>query len=109
MSSSGAEAGATGVQAVVVTGQVGYGEDVDSGLGGGTYGGGGGDGQDRNRYRLSWWEDNVEKSTLGTDHNTPLAYAAGLEHHHPIMSRLGEPGDRLDRERERERDREKEG
>ena len=42
--------------------------------------------------RLNLWEDNVANATLGTEPNAPLAYALGLEHHHPIMSMLGEPG-----------------
>ena len=34
-------------------------------------------------------EDNILTTTLGTDPNLPLAYAPGLELHHPIMSKLG--------------------
>ena len=30
--------------------------------------------------------------------NDPLAYVPGLEHHHPIMAMIGEPGDQLYRE-----------
>ena len=55
----------------------------------------GGDG-----YRLSRWEDNVANLTLGTEPNALLAYAPGLEHHHPIMSTIGNPGVRLLTERE---------
>ena len=49
---------------------------------------------------LDCWEDNVTHMTLGTEPNHPLSYAMGLEHHHPIMSTLGDTGGRLDRERE---------
>ena len=45
--------------------------------------------------RLSRWEDNVANITLGTETNAPLAYATGLEHHHPIISMLGELGGQL--------------
>ena len=57
--------------------------------------GGGGYGRGGDRDRLSQWEDNVEKLTLGTEPNAPLAYDPGLEHHHLIMSTLGYPGGRL--------------
>ena len=30
--------------------------------------------------------------TIGIEHNAPLAYALGSEHHHPIMSTLGVHG-----------------
>ena len=33
--------------------------------------------------------------TLGTDHNSPIAYAPGTELHFPIMSTLGGHGDPL--------------
>ena len=49
---------------------------------------------------MSWWDDNVANLTLGTEPNVPLAYAPGLEHHHPIMITLGDPGGRLERKRE---------
>ena len=35
-------------------------------------------------------DDTVVTITLGTETNAPLAYALGLELHHPIMSKLGE-------------------
>ena len=55
-----------------------------------------GDGQDEDRYqRLIKWEDNVANITLGTEHNASLAYAPGLEPHHPIMSTLGAHGGQL--------------
>ena len=38
----------------------------------------------------------VTNATLGRESNPPLAYASGLEVHHPIMSKLGDPGGRLD-------------
>ena len=60
---------------------------------------GGTDGQDRDGDVLSWWEDNVENITLRTEHNAPLAYDLVLEHHHPIMSTLGDPRGQLERER----------
>ena len=31
----------------------------------------------------------VASNYLGTEHNTPLAYAPGTELHRPIMSKLG--------------------
>ena len=34
----------------------------------------------------------VTNLTLGAEHNATLAYAPGLEPHHPIMSNIGEPG-----------------
>ena len=68
---------------------------MGGGLGGRSDGGGVGEGRGENREILSRWEDNEAKLTLGMDPNDPLAYAPGLEHHHPIMSMLGEPGGRL--------------
>ena len=59
-----------------------------------TEGGGGG-----RRYgdgRLIKWEDTAENITLGTEPNAPLAYAPGLELHHPIMSTLGAHGVQLE-------------
>ena len=72
-------------------------------LGRGTDGGVGGDGRDgdRDRYGLSLWEDNVSKTTLGTEPNAPLAYDPGLEHHYPITITIGDPGGQLYIERER--------
>ena len=68
---------------------------MDRGVGGnGRYG-------DRDRDRLSWWEDNVANVTLGTETNDCLAYDPGLERHRPIMSTLGEHGGRLEKEREK--------
>ena len=101
MSISRAETKATGLQTVVVAGQGGYGEDADGGLGGGTERGGGGDGRDGDDNILSWWENNVASLTLGMEPNDPLAYAPGLELHHPIISTLGDTGGRLERERDR--------
>ena len=75
------------------------GEDADGGLGGGTDGGGGGDRRDGDG--LSWWENNVKHAALGTETNAPIAYALGLKHHQPIISTLGYPGSRLERERRR--------
>ena len=92
VSGGGAETGATGFQSVVVTEHGGFGGDADNILGGGTDGGGGGDGQGGDGCRLSWWEDNVAKLTLGMEPNNSLAYAPGLEHHHPIMIMFGDPG-----------------
>ena len=63
--------------------------DADGGLGGGTDVGGGGDGRDGDRDILSWWGDNIAHVTLGMETNYLLAYAPGLEHHHPIMITLG--------------------
>ena len=64
------------------------------------YGGGGEDGRDGYRDGLNWCEDNGSNITLGTDTNAPLAYNTGLEHHHTIMSTIGDPRGRLERERE---------
>ena len=92
MSIGGVEAGAKGVQSVAETGQGGCGGDEDVCSGGGTDGGGGGYGRDGDGDILSRWEGNVANLTLGTEPDDPLAYAPGLEHHHPIMSTLGETG-----------------
>ena len=74
------------------------GGDADGGLGGGKDGGGGEYIWDGYGYILSQWEDNVAKVTLSTEPNDTLDYALGLAHHHPIMSTIGEPGGRLERE-----------
>ena len=95
VSSGGEETGDMGVQSVVITGRVGCGGDVDGSLGGGTDRGGGGYGRDEGGDRLSRWDDNVANVTLRTEPNDPLEYTTGLEHHHPIMSTLGEPRSRL--------------
>ena len=96
VSGRGAETRAKGIQLVVATGSGGCGRDTYGGLGGGTDVWGGGDGQDRNRDGLNWWEDNVENINLGIEPNAPLVSVTGLEHHHPIMSMLGDPGGRLE-------------
>ena len=72
---------------------------MNSGSGGGTDVEGGGDGRDGygDGYGLSWWEDNIANVTLGTEPNDTISYAPGLEHHHPNMSTLGDPGGRLER------------
>ena len=46
-------------------------------------------------------EDNEENLTLGNNKQSPLYYDLGIKHHHLIMSALGEPRGRLERERER--------
>ena len=97
MSGGGAETEDTGLQVVVGSGQGGCGGDADGGSGGGTNGGGGGDVSDRGGAILSWWEDNIENPTLGKDPNVLLAYGLVLEHHHQIMSTLGDPGGGLER------------
>ena len=51
---------------------------MDSGLAGGMDIGGGGDGQEIYRDRLSRWEDNVSHIILGTETNAPLSYDPGL-------------------------------
>ena len=94
-------AGAKGGSKMLVTGRFGFVGGVDSVLGGVIDSGGGGDGQDRdNNGRLLKWEDTVANITLGKEHNAPLAYALGLEHHHMIMSTLGYHGSQLERDRE---------
>ena len=92
MSDSKDKAGVMGGQAVVGAGRTRFGRDEDGGSGGGTDGGGGGDRRDRDGDGLCWWEDNVAHIILGMDPNDPLAYAPGLEFHHPIMFMLGDPG-----------------
>ena len=57
--------------------------------------GGVGDIRDGDGEGLKWWEDNLANVTLGTYPNNPLTCATGLEHHHPIMSKLGDPVGRL--------------
>ena len=84
------------IQSVVVTGQVGCGRDAYSVSVGGTDGWGGGVGQRQRRVNLG--EDNISNITLGTEPNSPLVYALGLEHHHPIMSTLGKLEGILERE-----------
>ena len=42
----------------------------------------------------------VTNVTLGEEPNEPLDYATGLELRLPIMSKLGEPGGRLDIDRD---------
>ena len=82
---------------MVVTGRGGCGRDVADGSGGVTDGGGGVDGHDGNRDGISWWEDNSENITFGTEPNETLYYALGLEHHLLIMSTLGDPGGQLEK------------
>ena len=60
----------------------------------------GGDGRDGDEDRLSQWEDNVARVTLGTEPNYLLAYDLGLKHRHLIISTLGEPRGWLERERD---------
>ena len=62
--------------------RIGCGGDTNGILVGGTERGGRGDGWDGDGDgdRLSRLEDNVEQVTLGTDHDSPLAYSLGLEH-----------------------------
>ena len=48
-------------------------------------------------YELSQWEDNVAKLTFGTKSNAPISYDPLLEHHHHIMSKLGDPRGWLER------------
>ena len=73
----------------------GCGGDEDGSLGGR------GDGRNGDGDGLSWWEDNISHIILGEEPNALLAYAPGLEHHHPIMSTIGVHRGRLERERDR--------
>ena len=98
MYGGGSEKGSTGVQEVLVTGRGRCGGDTDGRSGGGTDGGGGRYGRGRDRERISLWGDNLANLNLGTEPNAPLYYAPVLEHHHQIMSTLGEPRGRLERE-----------
>ena len=61
--------------------------------------GGGWDGQYGDGDGLNWWENNVVNIILGTESNSPLAYAPVLELHHIIISTLGGHGGQLERER----------
>ena len=97
MSRGGADTGAKGIQSVVVTGQGVCGRDEDEGLGGRTDGRGGGYGWEGEKDGLNWWEDNVANINVGTEPNAPIDYAPKLEHHHPIMSMLGDHRGRLER------------
>ena len=72
MSGGWEETGAKDIQAVVVTGRGGCRRDVADGSGGVTDGGGGVDGHDGNRDGISWWEDNSENITFGTEPNETL-------------------------------------
>ena len=93
MSGGGEAAGVTGGQAVVGAVNIGLVGDADGGMGGGA------DGWDGNRDgQLIRWEDTTANVILGMEPNAPLAYAPGLEMHHPIMSILG--GGRCQLERE---------
>ena len=47
--------------------------------------------------RLSQWGDNVANITLGTETNAFLAYNPVFEHHHPIISMVGDLGYQLER------------
>ena len=81
---------AKGVQEVVVTEQGGCGREEDNWSGGRTDGSIGVYIWDGDGDIISWWEDNVANITLGTETNAPIDYAPGLEHHHTIISMLGE-------------------
>ena len=80
---------ATGIQATVGIRRDGCEGEADGGSGGGTYRGGRKDRLGRDIYRLSLWEDNAAKLTIGTEPNDPLEYSPGLEHRHPIIVHLG--------------------
>ena len=82
----------------MVTGHGGHGRDADSVLGGGTDRGGGVLIWDRDRDRLSQWEDNVENITLGTKPNAFLEYAPVLLRHHPIIIILEDLVGQLERD-----------
>ena len=56
---------------------------------------GGGDGYDGDGDIISQWEDIVANLIFGTEPNFPLTYVPRLEQHHPIMSTLGDPRNRL--------------
>ena len=81
---------------MVRSGRIGYEGDANRGLGGRMNRGVGRYGQDGDGYRLSHCKDNVANVTLGMEPNATFFYATGLEHHHPIMSTLGDPGVQLD-------------
>ena len=80
------------------SGRGGCGGDAGSNSGCGTDRGRGGDRQNGDKDgRLIRWEYTVANIILGKEHNIPLAYASGLELHHPVMSMLGRHGGRLER------------
>ena len=70
---------------------------MDSALRGGSYIGGGGDGRDE--YGFSRWNDNLAHVTLGAEPTNLLAYDPVLKLHQQIMSTLGDPRGRLEKER----------
>ena len=89
VSSGRADTGDMGLQRVVGSGWGGHRGDEDGGFEGGTVRGGGGDRRDGDENgQLIRWEYTVAKIILGAEPNSPLAYATGLELHHPIMSML---------------------
>ena len=94
-----ADTGENCVKIVAGTGKGGCGRYADGSLGGGMVREGGG--RDGDGYIICWWEDNEANKNLGTKKNDPLSYAPGLEHHHLLMSTLGETGGQLEREIER--------
>ena len=96
MSGGGAEAGDNDGQSVEGAGQFGLGGGAYSSSGGGTDGGGVGDRWDGDGDGLNWWGDNVANVILGTEPNSTLAYAPGLELHDSIMSMIVGHGGRLD-------------
>ena len=83
------------IQAVLRTERVGCGRNADGGSGGGTDRGGGEYGKDRYRDRdrdrdtFNLCKNNTAIINLETEPNDPLVYALGLEHHRPIISKLG--------------------
>ena len=72
---------------------------MEGGLGGGIDGGGERIRTGRKWRRLKLGEDNVANITLWMETNDTFAYDPELKYHHPIMSTLGKPGGRLERER----------
>ena len=90
------EARFKGEQWVVESGWIVCEGDVDDSSLGRTDGGEGGDGRYGDGNRLSRWKDNVAQVTLGTEPNFPLVYSMVLEHHHPIMSYIMDPGGQLE-------------
>ena len=78
-------------QSVVGARRIGFGGDANGVLGGETDIGQRGYGRYRNGYVINWWEDNVSHAILATEPNSTLAHAPGLELHHTIMSKLGNP------------------
>ena len=86
------EARNKGGNAIVGTGEFGFGGDTYVGLGGEADEGGGKETNGTETVNDGYLsgEDTVVTITLGSEQNATLAYTLGLELHHPIMINIGE-------------------